>query len=139
MRRNAFTNESQRIEGYKRQAFTVQNTVELTSMIHTLPQSRVWIFVRGVRCAIVAVIVVWERRGAIGADASLPDPVAVDCGTGHAADVGFEGEVQGDGIRFSEIRGRARFGVALGIAPESDNGLLCCSIALTIEEKEGED
>lgn len=81
--------------------------------MYTLPQSWVWIFVRGLRCAIVAIIVVRERRGAIGADASLPDPVAMDCGTWHAADVGFEGEVQGDGIRFSEVGGRARFGVAL--------------------------
>ena len=82
-------------------------------MIHTLPHSRVWIFIRGIRCAIVAVIVVWKGGGAIGAEGSLLDPVAVDCGTGYAADVGFKGEVQGDGIRFSEIGGRARLGVAL--------------------------
>lgn len=53
--------------------------------------------------AIVTVVKLERCCATVGACCALGKLVAVDCGAGDPADVGVEGEIQGDGILLAEI------------------------------------
>lgn len=67
-----------------------------------------------------------DGDGSIGAGGTLVDDVAVCGGAGVSAGVDVEGVVEGDGVAFAEVGGRA--GSAAGVAPEADGALRggCC-------------